>query len=105
MSAFPKWWNEADAAAVALHAQWLATDWWPNHPTGMDTEAYFSTPEFVAADKRVDAFLKPTLPKWNCRRCQFWQSADGITGECFGPEVACGTTVGAGRCEQWQPRK
>ncbi len=36
-----------------------------------------------------------------CIACAFWRSEDGKTGECFGPEIACGKTSWKDCCEQW----
>lgn len=78
----PPWWNSDDAGAVATYLEWERTDWWPATPDGMDLDEWAMTPTFAEAAGRVNVFLDSHADGWTCRRCSFWISADGVTGEC-----------------------
>lgn len=77
----PEWWDEAVKLAMLPF-------WWTEQDTA-DCEAF-------NIGERLDLYA--------CRRCEFWQSADGEKGECKGPEVQCGLTSRNSGCEQFWPR-
>lgn len=99
----PSWWTEADTEAVERYREWESTDWYPGCPEGMDPEEWVESPAVCAGLDLMDEFVDDHEGKWSCRRCRYWTSADGLSGDCSGPELALGYTEAESRCEQWQP--
>lgn len=105
----PAWWTPADDAALALDRELReAGDRLPD-PCPPEQGALFGA---IPRNSRGDADrawraweADPMWSRWaretTCRRCRWWESADGETGECRGPELALGRTRGGDSCEQW----
>ena len=55
----------------------------------------------IASDLEADRAAAEAA--YGCRLCQHWNSMDGETGECEGPELSAGTTGKKDACEQFDP--
>lgn len=84
----PEWWGEQDTAAVRA---WLDLREQPG------PNSYMSEQEWEREALRWS-------PQWRCRRCAFWQSKDGLHGNCEAGEDRRGWTAAAYVCAQWEPR-
>ena len=73
----PPWWTADDASAVGRFA------------------------EIETLSSRISEIIDRNAGEWTCRRCQFWISKDGLTGDCSGPELALGATTHKDSCEQF----
>lgn len=88
---------------MARYRELELTGWFPEVQPGQDAWEWSESPAVLAGQVRLDEYLSAHAAEWICRRCQWWRSRDGHTGECLGPEISCGTTNGGAYCEQFDP--
>lgn len=94
----PDWHTETDAEIIAAYYRLFESS--PDiNQDAEDLPAEFDTPDWEAWERELSRQAKA----WRCRVCRFWNSADGIEGECLGPELQCGITPAWQGCEQWEP--
>ena len=101
----PSWWTAHDTDCCTLEAYYHAIEWGEappdDHP---DLEAFYEQEEADGVFAAMGAFIDEALPSWNCRRCRFFRSEDGVSGACDGPELTSPYVEHWQMCEQWMPR-
>lgn len=102
----PAWWTQNDHQAVTSYEHFEKM--WNDFPSPDewkgDEEDYDQAIESFCSGP-IDRHLKANQESWKCRRCRYWQSKDGNSGNCSGPELALGFTEAGSECEQWEPRR
>lgn len=78
----PSWWTKEDDEAARRFVEWEETDWFPPVIDGQDAETWALSEQFANATRILDLFLALHVSKWTCRRCEFWNSSDGMNGNC-----------------------
>ncbi len=90
----PSWWTIEDSILCKNYWEQENRDDYP----GKDDEWNDEIEQWCES-------LHPNAEEYRCRNCYFWDSHNGLKGECFGPELQCGTTDRKSGCEQWFPRE
>lgn len=97
------WWNEDDDEAIARLEECETTEWYPVGDNDEDAEEWSNREDVMTGLQRLESFVEDHGEKWCCRRCLYWQSSDGESGDCNDPEMPCGRTRREQLCENFTP--